>query len=194
MSLCLMFISKSEVLKKICVAKDLTGLGKALLSPLWAGPFHYHVSNNDIWLNIHITSENFPSARLQVKYFRITQWCNELFPRRFSRKEPASQCRLWNAGDLGSVPGWGRPPGGGNGTPFQYSCLKNSTDRGSWELQATGRQRVGHEWAPEHAHSRANTVGFSVWQMVRLHCCCCSVIRFCLILGDPMDYTLQGIV
>jgi hypothetical protein len=34
MSLCLMFISKSEVFKKICVAKDLIGLGKALLSPL----------------------------------------------------------------------------------------------------------------------------------------------------------------
>ena len=93
MSLCLMFISKSEVFKKICVAKDLIGLGKALLSPLWAWPFHYHMSNNDIWLNIHITSENFPSARLQVKYFRITQLCNDLFPRWFSRKEPDSQCR-----------------------------------------------------------------------------------------------------
>ena len=34
MSLSLMFISKSEVLKKICVVKDLIGLGKAILSPL----------------------------------------------------------------------------------------------------------------------------------------------------------------
>ena len=29
-----MFISKSKVFKKVCVAKDLIGLGKALLSPL----------------------------------------------------------------------------------------------------------------------------------------------------------------
>ena len=35
-----------------------------------------------------------------------------------------------NAGDLGSVPGVGRIPGGGNSNPFQYSCLKNSMDRG----------------------------------------------------------------
>ena len=27
---------------------------------------------------------------------------------------------------------WGRPPGEGNGYPFQYSCLENSMDRGAW--------------------------------------------------------------
>ena len=31
-----------------------------------------------------------------------------------------------NAGDLGSIPGLGRSPGGGHGNPFQYSCLENS--------------------------------------------------------------------
>ena len=30
-----------------------------------------------------------------------------------------------NAGDLGSVPGLGRFPGGGNGNPLQYSCLES---------------------------------------------------------------------
>ena len=30
-----------------------------------------------------------------------------------------------NAGDGGSIPGSGRPPGKGNGNPLQYSCLKN---------------------------------------------------------------------
>ena len=28
-----------------------------------------------------------------------------------------------NAGDTGSIPGWGRSPGGGHGNPLQYSCL-----------------------------------------------------------------------
>ena len=28
-------------------------------------------------------------------------------------------------GDLGPVPESGRSPGGGHGTPFQYSCLEN---------------------------------------------------------------------
>ena len=38
-----------------------------------------------------------------------------------------------NAGDIrdpGSIPGLGRSPGGGNGSPFQYSCLENPTHRG----------------------------------------------------------------
>ena len=30
-----------------------------------------------------------------------------------------------NTGDLGSVPGLGRSPGGGHGHPLQYSCLEN---------------------------------------------------------------------
>ena len=50
-----------------------------------------------------------------------------------------------DAGDLGSIPGSGRSPGGGNGNPFQYSCLKKSMDRGARGLQYSGLQRVGHE-------------------------------------------------
>ena len=37
-----------------------------------------------------------------------------------------------NAGDMDSIPGSGRSPGGGNGKPLQYSCLENSMDRGAW--------------------------------------------------------------
>ena len=40
-----------------------------------------------------------------------------------------------NAGDIrnvGLIPGSGRSPGGGNGNPFQYSCLKIPMDRGDW--------------------------------------------------------------
>ena len=39
-----------------------------------------------------------------------------------------------NAGDMrdiGSTPGSGSSPGGGNGNPLQYSCLKNPLDRGA---------------------------------------------------------------
>ena len=34
-----------------------------------------------------------------------------------------------NAGDLGSIPGSGRSPGVGNGSPLWYSCLGNPMDR-----------------------------------------------------------------
>ena len=34
--------------------------------------------------------------------------------------------------DVGSIPGWGRSPGEGNGNPLQYSCLENPLNRGAW--------------------------------------------------------------
>ena len=37
-----------------------------------------------------------------------------------------------NAGDVGSIPGSGRSPGGGNGNPLKYSCLGSLMDRGTW--------------------------------------------------------------
>ena len=40
-----------------------------------------------------------------------------------------------NAGDTrdeGLIPGLRRSLGGGNGNPFQYSCLGNPMDRGAW--------------------------------------------------------------
>jgi len=30
------------------------------------------------------------------------------------------------------IPGSGRPPGEGNGNPYQYSCLGNHMDREAW--------------------------------------------------------------
>ena len=50
-----------------------------------------------------------------------------------------------NSGDIreaGSIPGWGRSPGGGHGNPLQYSCLENPMDRAAWGLQSMGSLRV----------------------------------------------------
>ena len=38
---------------------------------------------------------------------------------------------LANVGDTGLIPGLGRSPREGNGNSLQYSCLKNSVDRGA---------------------------------------------------------------
>ena len=37
-----------------------------------------------------------------------------------------------NAGDTGSIPGWGISPGEGNGNPLQYAWMENPMDRGAW--------------------------------------------------------------
>jgi len=39
-----------------------------------------------------------------------------------------------DAGDTGLIPGLGKSPGGGNGNPLQYFCMKNSMDRGVWQV------------------------------------------------------------
>ena len=39
---------------------------------------------------------------------------------------------LANAGDVGSIPGFGKIPLKGNGKPLQCSCLGNAMDRGAW--------------------------------------------------------------
>ena len=43
-----------------------------------------------------------------------------------------------DAGDAGLIPGLGRSPREGNGNPFQYSCLANSMDRGSFQAAIPG--------------------------------------------------------
>ena len=53
-----------------------------------------------------------------------------------------------NTGDVDSVLGSGRSPGGGNGNPLQYSCLGNSMDRGAWlDIVCEGHKSVGHSLA-----------------------------------------------
>ena len=40
--------------------------------------------------------------------------------------------------DMGSISGWGRSPGEGNGKPLQCSCLENPMDRGAWQAIVHG--------------------------------------------------------
>ena len=49
-----------------------------------------------------------------------------------------------NAEDMGSIPGFGGFPRGGNSNSLQYSCLRNSMDRGAWQATVHG---VEKSWA-----------------------------------------------
>ena len=46
-----------------------------------------------------------------------------------------------DTGDVGSIPGSGSSPGGGNGNPLHYS-LKTPMGRGAWQTTAHGVARV----------------------------------------------------
>ena len=67
-------------------------------------------------------------------------------------KEPAC-----SAGDPGSIPGSGRAPGGGHGSPLQYSALENPTDGGAWRAAAHGVASVG---MVTKTHCEAELTGF----------------------------------
>ena len=47
------------------------------------------------------------------------------------------------AGGAGLLPGMGRFPGGGNGSPLQYSCLQDPMDRGARRAAVRG---VAKSW------------------------------------------------
>ena len=76
-----------------------------------------------------------------------------------------------NAGDMGSVLGLGRSPGGGNGNPLQYSCLGNPMDRGAWWATVHGvTKELG---TTERRYNNSNNI-------VSISCCFMkSVLLYC---------------
>ena len=83
-----------------------------------------------------------------------------IIPRGFLQGFPggsAAKNQPANTGDVGSIPGWGRSPGEGNGNPLQCSCRGNHMDRGAWWAAVHGvakkldtkkkRKRIGHDLA-----------------------------------------------
>ena len=58
---------------------------------------------------------------------------SQSFPGGSGSKESAC-----NAGEPGSVPGWGSSSGGGNSNPLQYSCLEKPVDGGAWRATVHG--------------------------------------------------------
>ena len=70
-----------------------------------------------------MSSVFFCSSIILLRASLVAQWLKDL---------PAK------AGDVGSIPGSERSPGGVHGNPLQYSCLENSTDRGAWRATVHG--------------------------------------------------------
>ena len=97
---------------------------------------------------------------LQWPYFQVRSHSEGVrlqygLPWWLSGKESAS-----NAGNVGSIPGSGRSPEGGNGNPRQYSCLETPMDGGAW---------VGYSpWGPKESGtteqlSNKDSARTSIW-------------------------------
>ena len=95
-------------------------------------------------------------------------WCCRDFPGGSGGKASA-----YNAGDPGLIPGSGRSPGEGNGTPLQYSCLENPMDRGVW-------------WATVHRATESRTWLSNFTFTFFLWCCKWHYFTFFLWLNTPL--------
>ena len=64
-------------------------------------------------------------------------------PGKFRGKGPAYNAGNTREAGVGSIPGSGRSPGGGNGSPL-HSCLENPVDGGSWQARVhrVGKSRI----------------------------------------------------
>ena len=87
------------------------------------------VLRNVVWMLVQVCAYSTPWPRV---------WG---FPDGSVGKE--STCNEGDIGDTSLIPGSGRSPGEGNGTPLQYSCLGNPMDGGAWRATV---QRVEKSW------------------------------------------------
>ena len=78
-----------------------------------------------------------------------------------------------NEGDLrdqGSIPGWGRFPGEGNGSPLQYSCLENPMNRGAWRATLHRVTVSLTQLSTDERYVYAWLIHFAVEQKPTQHC------------------------
>ena len=108
------------------------------------------------------------SFRCTAQWFRhicicVCILCKWGFPAGSDCKE--STC---NAGDLGSILGSGRSPGGGHGNPLQYSCLENPMDRGAWQATVCGVVKSWTWLTNTHTNTHTYSLSDSSWRILNV--------------------------
>ena len=106
-----------------------------------------------------------------------------------------------STGDIGSIAGSGRSPGGGHDNPLQYSCLESPMDRGAWQATV---HRAAKSWAQlkrlsvhvhtRTPHTRTRTEGHGTLSLA-IPCYGLmpwSEVKSCPTLCDPIDCSLSG--
>ena len=98
------------------------------------------------------------------KSFTLTLWVWCHVPQHLSQVALVVKSPPATAGDprtLGSVPGSGRSPGGGHGSPLQYSCLEDPKDRGAWRAAVHGVAKNRTQLKQLSAHEEGWTDGWT---------------------------------
>ena len=91
--------------------------------------------------------ENGKTVRPALKYDEVValqQAYNDYSKEEVRAIFNGSEINAGDIRDMGSIPGSGRSPGGGNGNPIQYFCPRNPMNREAW-------------WAPAHGVAKSWT-------------------------------------
>ena len=95
-----------------------------------------------------------------VRFYNISK-VTDGFPQGSVVKNIPANSR--DTANTSSIPGSGKSPGEGNGSPLQYSCLENSMDRGVWHgivhKVAKSCTRLS-DWARMNTRSQIDLNGF----------------------------------
>ena len=71
-----------------------------------------------------------------------------------------------DAGNEGLIPGSGRSPGGGHGSPLQYPCLEKPMDRGDWQAIVHGVAESDTTEVIYHARSFSHSFSYRLPQNI----------------------------
>ena len=115
----------------------------AIIQLIWCYVIPYYPQTATLnWSNM---SAIFLYIITAMNVIRLPTW--------HSGRKSAFQCKRCKRHryDAGLIPGLGRCPRVGNGSPLQYSCLKNSLDRGAWKTAVHGSAK-GQTWLSVHTH------------------------------------------
>ena len=111
------------------------------------------------------------------------------FPGGTSGKGPA-----YKAEDTGSIPGWGRSPGGAHRSPLQYSCLENRMGRGAWRATAHGvTESDTTERLSVHAYVHSSFLDFLSIYVAAEHSVQVPVLYSMRPSADYVAHTINGI-
>ena len=91
---------------------------------------------------MHAMRNEVQKGNMHRIYLKCQKVTVQGFPGSSVVKNPPAN--IGYTGDLRSIPGLGRSPGGGNGNPLQYSCPGNPMDKGAWWARV---HRVAKSWA-----------------------------------------------
>ena len=112
---------------------------KCMMQPVSRKQKRYSLCRFDRWITgIREFSREKEESKRSKKYIFSIYLLTIGLPWWLSGKE--------STGDVGSVPGWGRSLGEGNGNLFSILAWQITWTQEPGGLQSTGSQRVGHDW------------------------------------------------